>query len=274
MLLAGILLVLVAVPTLFVFESMTAVSSVFLNRQTWYDVMAQPAVYDATLDEIQGFFTENPPQRETLRMAAPPAYIQSQLNRLVDYSFALLNGSETPPPTFDVPAPLAEAVRQAPNLSFLQVVEGEGGALQVRANVSERSQAQVRGLATQYNIAMMISAGIGAVFLLMATFVAADSTRGRLIWLGSGLMLASLAVLIVGLTFNTAFAPLIDQRLAYDSRDLNGLILATMTALADILPRLGTALTVAGGIPFVIGLVLLIVGSVMRPRRPEIARYS
>ncbi|GEM_PF-2269665 len=265
--LAGILLVVVAVPTLFVFESMVAVNSVFLNRQTWYDVMATPAVYDAAVEQFSAKLTGS--QRETLRAALPPAYVQSQLNRLVDYSFEILNGVNAPSPTFDVPAALADVLRDDPALSFLRVVETENGGLRLSVDVSERSLAQVRGLATQYTIAMVISAVFGMVFLVAVALLAADTTRTRLMWLGGGLMLPSFLVIIVGVAFNSTFMPLLTQRLTYDSRELEAASLAVMDGLAGTLPRLGTALTVAGGIPLAIGLILLVAGSVMRPRQPD-----
>jgi len=269
MILGGLLMALLAVPALFIFEGMTAANSVFLSRQTWYEVMADPAVYDAAVGQLSAAA----PEREALLAALSPAYVQSQLNRLVDYSFEVLNGVDTDKLTFDVPAALAATLRQDPNLTYLDVVEGADGALQLSVSVSERSLSQVRGLASQYNLALLFSAGIGLGTWFVAAWLAVEGRRARLMWLGSGLLLASMGVLLVGLIFDNAFMPVVSDRLIRGSADSDALTRAILHGLKDVLPRFGTGLIVAGGIPFAIGLILFVSGAVMRPRKQDITRY-
>jgi len=265
--LGGFLMVTLAVPALFVFEGMTAVNSIFLSRQTWYDVMAEPALHAAFIDEIRAVFPESSAQREVILAAISPAYVQSQFNRLVDYAFNVLNGVESGPPTFDVPAPLAAALRENPNATQLDIIEGQNGVMQLTVNISERSLAQVRGLASQYTIALIASGLIGLGIWILAAILAVDGARARLLWLGGGLILASFIVLMVGLAFNTAFTPLITQRLTQNNAELEAASRAVMDGLAGVLPRFATALIVAGGIPFAIGLILLVMGASLRPRQ-------
>jgi hypothetical protein len=268
----AVVLLMVALPAIFVFEGMSALTAVGLNRETWYDVMAEPALYNSFMTEFDDIMPESANQREVIRAAVSPAYVQSMLNKLVDYFFDVLDGKNPVSPTFDIPAPLADALRRNPNATNFDVIDNNDGAMKFTLNISERSLNEVRGLGVQFALVTMVSATIGFLVWFVAALLGAETTGGRLVWLGISLIIASFGVIAIGaLGFNSVIAA-VTTDLTRNAASMTSVERALVDGLLNVLPRFAIALTFAGGIPSVIGLVLALVGSSLRPPRQTIAR--
>lgn len=263
----GVILVTVAIPILFIFEVMTAAQAVFLTRETWYGVMAEPAIYESFIDEFEEILPESRIERETIQAAISPIYVKNMLNRVVDYGFEVLAGGTPQPPVFEVPTALAEAVRRNPNAISFEFIEMPNGATGLTMDIPESAVVQLRNFGVQFTLALVISATVGLLVWFIAGWLGAQTTRGRLIWLGVSLIFASFGVVILGVTGLNSVIEGVTTDLARTTIETDLIDVGVSRGLLNAIPRFAQALIVAGGIPSAIGLVLIAIGAMLRPRR-------
>lgn len=261
----ALLCLVIALPCIFVFEGMSATTAIFLNRQTWYDMVAEPEVYEAA---IYAVLPENISQHDTAFAAVPPAYFQAQLHKLIDYGFALLDNQTPAAPTFDIPAPLVPAIRENRLFAGLDTQEQPNGSLKLTISLSERTVNQLRQIGFQWAMATLVSAVLGFLLWFAAAWFAAETARGRLLWLGYTLIIASFGLVILGIAGIYTIIPNLQTELTYYAEQLTTMERTLFRSLLEsVVPKLINAITFAGGIPCVIGILLVRIGEYLPRRR-------
>lgn len=263
----GVILALVAIPILFIFQVMTATQAVFLTRETWYGVMAEPGIYESFIDEFEEILPESRSQREAVQAAISPVYVKNMLNRVVDYGFDVLEGKPVTPPVFEVPSALAEAVQRNPNAGSFDFVQMPNGAVGLTVDVPQSAVSQLRNFGVQFTLALVISATVGLLVWFIAGWLGAQTTRGRLIWLGVTLIFASFGVVMLGVTGLNSVIDGITTDLARTTSQTDMIQVGVTRGLLNVMPKFAQALIFAGGIPSAIGLVLIAMGAMLQPRR-------
>lgn len=263
----ALLLLTIAIPAIFAFEGMSAFTAVFLNRQTWYDVLDAPELYEQFIGQLETDIAETPAQRGAIRAAMTPEYVSAQFNTIVDYLFDILDGETPADPIFDVPESLVEAIRQNPNALNLQTVEKPDGSLGFVVDIGENRLEEVAGIGRQIAFWTVITATIGFLLWVVAASLGGDNARERFFWLGVTLIFASFGLVIIGTAGLNSVIPSLTNELTRNAEQLDALERAVSRSMLDVVPNFANALIFAGGIPCAFGLLLIVIGSVLRPKR-------
>ncbi|MCU0465655.1 MAG: hypothetical protein MUF38_13955 [Anaerolineae bacterium] len=266
----GLIFVVIAVPALIAFESLAALRSAALDRDRWYELVEEQAFYESFVASVREGLPMSATQRELAIGAITPEYVAVQLHTLVDYGFDLLEGRNPPEPTFQMPAPLASVLRENPQFNSIGWVEQSDGSLSFTPNISASERAQVIGAGRNLTNVFVIAGAIGLGAWFVSGMIAFDTTQGRLLWLGLWLMVASGLVVVIGLAFNSTIVPAMTESVLADAESSDGVTRGVAQGLLGIIGGFGTAFLLAGGIPALIGLLMLLVGSTLRPPAPTI----
>jgi hypothetical protein len=261
----GLIVLSIAMPLLIGFEALAAVGSALGNREAWYGLVSEPTFYEMFVDEVRIGLAQEGAAANLAVAALTPEYVQGQLRKTVDYGFAVAEGRPTDGLQIDIPAPLVPLLSDSGRLDSLNVERRADGSAVVNVQASPRDRETLSGLYRFFQIGVLVCGVLGVGFWLFSAIIGVNGVQGRLVWLGISLLLASLVV--VGASTATASAvqnlaaapPPVDMDSS--ARLERGLTLGFI----DQSPVLVRAFWVAGGVPAVIGLVLCLLGVILRP---------